>query len=99
MSAKDHLASVYKFHAEAFGTAEQQEIVKKLAQEKARADAELAYRYANLCMPDDIRSRAKSWGMEAFCEVLWTSAFQAGFREANRTSQTALAALKGAAHD
>ena len=38
----------------------------------------------NLVMPEDIRSRAQAWGMEAFCEVLWNSAFQTGFREARR---------------
>ena len=81
---KTHMASVYQMHAEMFGTAEQHETAKKLAREKATADAELAYRYANLSMPEDIRSRAKSWGMEAFCEMLWSAAFQAGFREANR---------------
>jgi hypothetical protein len=56
----------------------------RLADEKRRADAEMAYRLANLAMPEDIRSRARSWGLEAFCEVLWNSAFQAGYREAMR---------------
>ena len=32
----------------------------------------------------DVDIRARSWGMEAFCEVLWNNAFQAGYREAMR---------------
>lgn len=55
-----------------------------LEDERRKADAEMAYRFANLEMPEDIRSRARAWGMEAFCEVLWNNAFQAGFREAMR---------------
>jgi len=57
----------------------------KLSAELRQAEAEMAYRYANLQMPEDIRSRARSWGMEAFCVVLWNNAFQAGFREAMRS--------------
>lgn len=60
------------------------EAARALAAERQRAEAELAARYANLTMPEDIRSRAKAWGMESFCEVLWNNAFQAGFREALR---------------
>ncbi len=36
--------------------------MKRLAAEKARANADMAERYANLHMPDDIRQRAKTWG-------------------------------------
>lgn len=54
------------------------------AKEKRRADAQMAYDLANLKMPDDIRARAKSWGMEAWATVLWNNAFQAGYREAMR---------------
>lgn len=59
---------------------------KKLRDERNRAEAEMAYRFANLAMPEDIRSRARAWGMEGFCEVLWNSAFQAGYREASRAT-------------
>lgn len=68
-------------HLEADACAETK---RKLEAEKRRADAEMALRLANLHMPEDIRSRAKAWRMEAFCEVLWNSAFQAGYREAMR---------------
>jgi len=60
------------------------EAQKKWQDERRRAEADMAYRLANLAMPADIRSRARAWGMEAFCEVLWNNAFQAGYREAMR---------------
>lgn len=60
------------------------EAKRAIEDERRKADAEMAYRFANLEMPEDIRSRARAWGMEAFCEVLWNNAFQAGFREAMR---------------
>lgn len=62
----------------------QPEETKRLSAELRQAEAEMAYRFANLQMPEDIRGRARAWGMEAFCEVLWNNAFQAGFREALR---------------
>jgi hypothetical protein len=84
MGAKQHLEAIGKIHAAHFGTAEEQALVKRLAAEKARADADMAERFANLHMPDDIRQRAKSWGMESWATVLWNNAFQAGYREAMR---------------
>ena len=88
MGAKQHLETIGKTHAAHFGTAEEQALVKRLAAEKARADADMAERFANLHMPDDIRQRAKSWGMEAWATVLWNNAFQAGYREAMRDAVT-----------
>lgn len=88
MAAKQHLEDIGKLHAAHFGTAEEQALVKRLAAEKARADADMAERFANLHMPDDIRQRAKSWGMEAWATVLWNNAFQAGYREAMRDAVT-----------
>lgn len=46
---------------------------------KAMADA-----LATTLMPEDIRSRAKTWGMENFCEVLWNNAFHAGWKECEK---------------
>jgi len=63
------------------GMAAQLEAEKQLHLEKAAAEARMAYEFANLHIPNDIRARAKAWGMESFCEVLWNSAFQAGWRE------------------
>lgn len=63
------------------------ETEKRLIAEKRAADAEMAYQFANVAMPADIRSRARAWGMEAFCEVLWNNAFQAGYREAMRNRE------------
>ena len=91
----DALNSMFAWHSQHFGTFEQQETAKRLAQEKARADAEMAERYANLHMPEDIRSRAKSWGMENWAEVLWSRAFQAGYREAIRDRAATPTAVDG----
>lgn len=81
-----HVKMISALHEKHFGTKEAHDLAKRLAEEKVRAQSDMAYMFANLHMPEDIRSRAKSWGMEAFCEVLWNSAFQAGFREAQRPS-------------
>ncbi len=62
----------------------EREVARRLAEEKARANAAIAEQFANLLMPEDIRARARAWGMESFCEVLWNNAFQAGYREAMR---------------
>ena len=67
--------------------------------EKARAAAEMSWRFANLHMPDDIKQRAKAWGMEAWATVLWNNAFQAGYREAMRDRAEATAENGFAAHD
>lgn len=82
------VADIMGLHAKHFGSVEEQALAKRLAQERAVADAAMAYAFANLHMPEDIRSRAKLWGMEAFCELLWNNAFQAGWREANRAKDT-----------
>lgn len=62
------------------------ETQRRLRDEQQRAEAAMAYRLANVAMPADIRSRARAWGMEAFCTVLWANAFQAGYREAMRST-------------
>ncbi len=58
---------------------------QKLADEKARADAEMAYTFANLEMPRDLRNRARAWKMEALMEAVWNSGFQAGWKERGRS--------------
>ena len=63
---------------------EEEALAAKLAKEKRQADALMAYDLANLRMPEDIRSRARAWGMEHWAEVLWNNAFQSGYREALR---------------
>lgn len=70
------------------GNPEQAAIDKKLRAEARAAEAAMAYDFANLHMPEDIRSRAKAWGMEAWAEVLWNNAFQAGYRQALRAEAT-----------
>lgn len=79
-----HVALIGKLHEQHFGTAEAHRLAKKLAEEKVCAATAMAEQFANLHMPEDIRSRARAWGMEAFCEVLWNNAFQAGWRECAR---------------
>lgn len=68
-------------------TPEQIDVAKKLERERRRGEARMAYQFANLHMPEDIRQRARAWGMEAFITVLWNNAFQAGWREAERVKQ------------
>ena len=65
-------------------TDEEREVSERIAREKAAAEAAMSYKFANLHMPEDIRRRAQEWGMEAFCELLWNNAFQAGWRERQR---------------
>lgn len=84
MGKTDHLSAIRKIHEAHFGTAEEQELVKRLAAERARANAEMAEKLANLHMPSDILERARAWRMEAWATVLWNNAFQAGYREAMR---------------
>lgn len=76
-----------RLHAQHFGSALERETARKLSEEKARANADMAYRLANLRMPSDIRERARVWGMEAWAEVLWNNAFQAGWRECLRAAE------------
>ena len=52
--------------------------------EARTAEAWMAYDFANLSMPEDIRERARAWGMEHWAQVLWSNAFQAGYRQAVR---------------
>ena len=82
------LDSLKRAYSEHFGSSEEREVVKRLALERKAAASEMAYQLANLHMPEDIRSRAKVWGMEAFCELLWNNAFQAGWRESRRAAAT-----------
>ena len=62
---------------------------RQLSDERRRADAAMAVRFANLKMPEDIRARARVWGIEAWATVLWNNAFQCGYREAMRDHPTA----------
>lgn len=55
------------------------------AEDEARqAEAEIAREWANAQMPQDIKDRARAWGLEAFITVMWSSAFMAGYREGRR---------------
>lgn len=54
--------------------------MKRIERERAAAAQRVVEDFADLHMPEDIRSRARSWGMEAWATVLWSNAFQAGYR-------------------
>ena len=82
-----HLAGVAALHEQLFGTAEEHRLAKMLAEESVRARVDMAWRFANLHMPSDIRGRARAWGMETWAEVLWNNAFQAGWRECLRARE------------
>lgn len=73
-----------RFHGMMMRDPKAEALEKKAALEKRRAEAQMAYDLANLNMPEDIRERARVWGMEAWAEVLWNNAFQCGYREALR---------------
>lgn len=76
-----------RLHEHHFGSQLERETARKLSEEKARANADMAYRLANLTMPSDIRERARAYKMEAWAEVLWNNAFQAGWRECLRARE------------
>lgn len=92
MSEKPDSRAVFRLPMSAFpwneaaveDPAQARSVRRLMGMERAEAEAEMARRFAAMQMPEDIRSRAKAWGMEAFCEVLWSNAFQAGYREAMR---------------
>ena len=60
---------------------------KQIRAERARCEAEMALRFANLHMPSDLRASADRWGMSALFELAWNSAFQAGYREGSRVRE------------
>jgi hypothetical protein len=62
----------------------EREAQKKLVQERRDAAAQMAYDLANLHMPEDLKSRAAAWGIGNLMELVWNSAFQAGYRQARR---------------
>ena len=68
----------------------QQELnAEKVAAEKQAIVAE-AYRH----MPEDLRSRAKEWGVSALMEAVWLNAWNCGYRQSMRDS-AALASSEG----
>lgn len=54
--------------------------MRRITREREEAARRMAEDFAGLHMPEDIRSRAKAWGMLAWATVLWSNAFQAGYR-------------------
>ncbi len=81
---KAHLNTIAKIHEAHFGTAEQQRLVRRLAEEKARAAAVMAEEYANLHIPEDQLSFATRCGLGTWFRVAWNGAFMAGYRQALR---------------
>ena len=67
-----------------FLPSEKADEMRKANTEKQAAEAEIARCFADSQMPEDIRSRAKAWGMESWATVLWSNAFLAGYRAAMR---------------
>lgn len=64
------------------------ETMDRIARERGAAAQRMAEEFAGLHMPEDIRSRARTWGMEAWATVLWSNAFQAGYRAGLRSHGT-----------
>ena len=61
------------------------ETMDRIARERGAAAQRMAEDFAGLHMPEDIRSRARTWCMEAWATVLWSNAFQAGYRAGLRS--------------
>lgn len=59
------------------------------AEAKAEADARMAEAKAEMAdalmsseMPEDLRTRARAWGVEALMECVWINAYGRGYRRA-----------------
>lgn len=69
------------------------ELAQKRIAEKRAAEAQAFHAMAYREMPEDLRSRAKEWGVSSLMEVVWMSAWENGYKQAVRD------ATQGAAHD
>lgn len=63
---------------------EEERLAEEREKERRKADALAMHHLANLQMPEDMKQRAKEWGLEAFMEAVWLNAFQCGYRQAVR---------------
>lgn len=59
-------------------------------QERERRDAAAQIRDAEIyrTMPEDLRSRAREWRLEAFMCAVWSNAWHAGYRQCIRDRAT-----------
>lgn len=67
------------------------ELSRKREQERRDADALMRDAAIYRSMPEDLRSRAREWRLEAFMCAVWSNAWQAGYLQAERDRQ----ALRG----
>lgn len=63
---------------------EEKTMAEQMAREKRQAAALAAHAAAYRSMPEDLRAQAKTWGLEAFVQVVWMSAWENGYRQAVR---------------
>lgn len=60
------------------------ELDRKRDIERRNAEAQLFDATAYRDMPEDLRSRAREWGLEAFMCLVWSKAFQCGYIQSER---------------
>lgn len=77
-----------------FRTDRESELERQRQIERRNAEAEAFNAMAYRAMPEDIRSRAKEWGLEAFICVVWNNAFQCGYLQSRRDAARAEAVEK-----
>lgn len=69
------------------------QLADKRATEKRAAEAQAFHAMAYREMPEDLRNRAKEWGVSALMEAVWLNAWENGYKQACRDA----AALKDGA--
>ncbi|WP_271024876.1 hypothetical protein [Rhizobium sp. RCAM05973] len=86
---KEPLWSLYENKAEL-------ELEHKRRDEKRTAEAQAFHAIAYLSMPEDLKSRAKEWGVLTLMEAVWMNAWECGYKQSNR--DISLAKAKEADH-
>jgi hypothetical protein len=66
------------------------ELERQRQVERRNAEAEAFNAVAFRTMPEDIRNRAKEWGLEAFVCGVWNNAFQCGYLQSRRDARAEL---------
>lgn len=69
------------------------ELAQERVAEKRAAEAQAFHAAAYREMPEDLRSRAKEWGVSSLIEAVWMNAWENGYKQAVRD------ATQGDAHD
>lgn len=60
------------------------ELEHKRRQEQRTAEAQAFHAIAYREMPEDLRTSAKLWGVEAIMDAVWMNAWECGYKQAVR---------------